>query len=329
MKRRRKLISIIVILLILVTSNLTFKWRMGNKLEAELNKRYPADSFELSKVKYNLIPIGAKAQAKAKNQGTEFLVEYIKHIGAEDEIVDNYYEARTLDFYNDKLSDFKDVYTDWFEGINVVPIDLGAKSLDTDNDIYQARLDILLAKEVQSTKDYIDAVNYLYTELQALNLSGVKSYRFYSFPGSLSETRVKSLKLDANHLTEATYPPTTTTGEAETTTTSSETTTTTTAAKVNPLFSLEVNLATNLEKVNVDIINNGIRLKKLDEENINLLEKQFNLDSEALDLLEEAQARQTRDQKAKTVLSSLEAEGVEVTTQTEAEFKPSKSSSKA
>ena len=335
MRRKNKIVIMLIILAAFLFSYLLYKNNLANKMKEELNTRYPIDTFEVKNVKLTLIPLGANAEAKANNMGTEFDVSYVFKFGlGENEIKDNLYQVKTEDFYKEKLKAFTHKYSDWIEGYNIESVTDSEKALDLNLSIFPARVDVVLSTKIKSTNEYLDAVKFL---LQKFNeqkqvdaeLKDLKAIRFYSFPGSITELNVKNIGLDANNLTQATYAETEASTEATsaandtTTTTTEQTTSTSTSTEEakNPLYVLEFN--SFLENIDIENAKNGVRLRAISKKELNQLSERYDLNKEALERLKFAEDRQTRDVAFSKLQESAKAEGQTLTSPSEAEFKPS------
>ncbi len=334
MKRRTKAIIAVAVLAIVFIGGFIFTNNMKGRIEEELNRRYPSDTFTVSNVGLSVFPIGLSSTAEANNAGTVFNASYVWHFGEENEIVDDLYESRTIEHFQDEFDEFIQINSDWLEGINSVPISLSDANLISGQNIYPVRVDILLAKEISTTEDYVSAIRDLASELMADPTEHVHAYRFISFPGSITETSTESLGLYADNLTQPTFPPTPTptpdpdnteeTTTAETTETTEETEPTTTEEPSNPIYVLELNLLTEALAIDENTIINGIRMRSIGSREIQDLIDLYNLDEEAEELLNQAGRRQTRDEELERVIASESAEGRTVTTPSSSEFEPSK-----
>ncbi len=335
MRRKNKIVIMLIVLAVFFLSYLLYKNSLANKMKEELNTRYPIDTFEVKNVKLTLIPLGANAEAKAKNMGTEFDVSYVYKLGlADNEIRDNLYKVKTENFYKEKLKAFIDKYSDWIEGYNIESVTDSEKALDLNLSIFPARVDVVLSTKIKNTNEYLDAVKFL---LQKFNeqkqadadLKNLKAVRFYSFPGSITEHNVKNIGLDANNLTQATYPEKeasteiTSAGNETTTTTTEQTTNTSTSTEKakNPLYVLEFN--SFLDSIDLENVKNGVRLRGISKKELNQLSERYDLDKEALERLKVAEDRQTRDVAFSKLQESAKAEGQTLTSPSEEEFKPS------
>lgn len=331
MKRRRKALVVIAILLVIFLVAFIARNNIKGQIEDELNTRYPIDTFEVTGVQVNLIPLGFRADVEAKNTGTEFTADYIWHFGEDNEVTDNLFERRTLDHFADEFLAFKEINQDWLEGVNIVPISLNTDTLISSMDVFPVRVDFLLAKEISTVDDFKESIRHLAHELETDTVEGVDAYRFYSFPGSITENNSRELGLEPDNLTQPTVSPTPTptpdpdettetTEEVEETTETEETTTT---EARNPLYVLEFNALKDALAIDELTLHNGIRYRLLDSREISTMEATYDLDDDAQRYLDEAQRRQTRDEDLAAAISSARAEGQELTTPTETEFQPS------
>ena len=290
-----------------------------------LNTRYPIDTFKVEKVRLSLIPLGTTAKATAVNSKTEFDVSYIIRFVQDSEIKDNLYDVRTETHFRNEFKDFLNVNRDWIEGMEIESVSKAEVTMNTQRGTYPVRVKLLLAKEISSTEQFIAASSYLAKELKANPKEGVSAYRFFSFPGSITEKSAMSLALDSNNLTEPTMEPTpspTPNPRSTVATSAHETMTSTTAEstseeKTNPLFVLELNLLSNALDASENLIHNGIRQRALTEKELNVLVENYKLDSDAAKLIDKAYKRQRRDETKKGE-----------TTRTEMSFAPTKGSVK-
>lgn len=337
MRRKNKILVMLIILAVFLLSFLLYKNHLANRMKEELNTRYPIDTFDVRNVKLTLIPLGATAEAKANNMGTQFDVSYIFRFGSvASEIKDNLYKIKTENFYREKLKPLTDKYSDWIEGYNIESTTELEKALDLNLSLLPARLDIILSSKIKNTDEYIDAVKFLlqiFSEHQQADaeMKDLRAIRFYSFPGSITELNITNIGLDANNLTQATYTEATESSEstsnkdsaASTNATTQETTTASASTEKlnNPLYVLEFN--SFLENIDLDTVKNGIRLRAITKKEHNLISDKYDLSKGALERLNVAEDRQTRDVAFSKLQESAKAEGQTLTTPREEEFNPS------
>lgn len=306
MKRNTRVIFLIALL---VAIGLGWRWltnSLGDKMYETLSARYPVDSFTLDDVKLSVLPLGATAQAHAEFEDLDFSVSFVKVLGDEDKVVDNLYEARSRKHYEDLFSERMEVFGDLVESYYLEMIVIGMGSLEEDSGLYPAALHVLLASDIRDTDRFVEAVEDIATAFEKTPVEGVDAYHFISFPGSVPESDLPSIGLQAAWLTNPTPTPIPTptprpivTGTSAPGTTTKPTTKATTTAsgptkpEARPAFAYEITLLTDRFDTNTDRIRNGIRTVTYSTKDLQKLAESFHLDNTSKNLLNDAKARQT------------------------------------
>lgn len=316
MKKYSKIIFVLVLLVALAIGWFWLRNNVRSTMQDTLSARYPTDSISVKDVSITLIPLGAKGVAHAEHENLDFEVAFIKGIGQDDEVTDKLYDARTRKYYTEIFDTTLATYSTLIEGYYLDPIEIGTSSLNQETGRFPVAVNILLKPDIKTSEEFISTVKRLATSLEQDQVAGVDGYRFVSFPGSVLESDLPSLGLEAAWLTMPTPTPAPTptprpttsgtgTGETSSTTqaetsraTSSSTGTQAKAAK--PAFSYAITLLTDHYQTSDAWIRNGVRTVTYSTKDLQILADEYHLTSASRDLLDQAQSLQTMDQTSGT-----------------------------
>ncbi len=311
MKKQTRIVIVLVLLVALAISWFWLRDNLRARMQSTLSARYPTDSFSLNDVSLTLIPLGAKATARAEHEGLDFEVAFIKGLGQDDQVKDKLYDARTRKYFSEIFDEKIATYQDLIEGYYLDPIEIGVASLDQETGRFPVAVNLLFSPDVKTSEEFINAVREMALSLERDPVEGVDAYRFVSFPGSVLESDLPSVGLEGAWLTQPTPTPAPTptprptvsgtAGTGETTPTSSARPTTsgtsgTTRVAAKPAFSYTITLLTDHFQTEEAWIRNGVRAVTYSTKELQTLADNYKLSDARADLLADAQSRQTEDQ---------------------------------
>lgn len=312
MKKQTRIIIFLVFLLALFGGWIVFRNKLENKMREALSARYPADTFTVRDVTLTVIPPGAKATARAEHEGLDFDVRLFRDIGKETEVKDNYYEARSLKHYADVIKPRMERHKDQIEGYALEMINIGEKSRDPETGCYPASVEIMLNRSIRDVDTFLEEVVKIADDFRAEPIKGVDAYTFMTLPGSVPQSDLPALGLNAAWLTQPSPTPTpspTPRPLASGVTTASLAVTETTAGKTDestsehisdrkPAFAYELTILSDRFDLDLPLLRNSCRSITYSRKELKRLAERLNLSDEARELMDRASERQLETQTA-------------------------------
>ncbi len=307
MKKRTRIVIVFILLAALVFGYVRVRNHLRDEMQGTLRARYPTDSFTVDNVRLTVLPLGAEGLAHARHEDLDFTVRFIKGLGEEDEVTDEFYKARSLKHYDSLLETRMERYEDLIAAYYLEPIIIGNASLDAETGFYPAVVHIMLDPEISTSAEFLTTAKEIADSLHSNPPEGIDAYHFVSFPGSVYESDLRSIGLEPALLTRPTPTPAPTptprptvagTGTETGLTTEEPTTTSATdeeREQAKPAFAYEITILTDNFRTDESLLRNGLRTVTYTSRELQRLAATYQLDSEQADLLDNARSRQTAD----------------------------------
>lgn len=311
MKRSTRLIIFIAVLAVLVVGWFVIRNNFRDQMQEALTIRYPMDTFEVNKVRFSIVPPGAVGSVHAVRDDVDFEVQVVKSLISfseedkkEDQVIDNYYEMRSINHYEELLAPQIEMLENSIEAYRLEPIVIGEHSFNASTGYYPITVHFLLSEDVQTAEEFVDTVHTITQQFRRAALAGVDGYYFSSFPGSVLTSDLSNIGYSEAWLTEPSPTPTpsptpgaTTTGTGTEVSTSETTTLRTTTERSSkplaPAFAYKIAILDSELDMSKALIKNGMRTISHSERELIELANAFDLNRNLRNKLGEARELQS------------------------------------